>query len=263
MLGLVSDDAHLADEVIKQDTDLPDSPSLRDALAGPEQDSWHAAVLKELTAIRDAGTWTLVNHTPDICNIMGCHFILQKKCGADGKVTWFKACLVTQGFSQWEGIDYSETFTPIVKSASLCVFLAICAHHGWCIRQMDIKSAYLNSVLSEDIYMWQPKGYEEKGSEEKIAKLWKGLYGLKQAGWEWYATLHDFLVQLRFHHTHADHSVFVFEQGSSIVIIPVYIDNKLLAGNDEATLNSIQNAIGSRFKTSDLGEASWILGICI
>ncbi len=64
---------------------------------------------------------------------------------------------------------------------------------------MDIKSAYLNGVLSEDIYMMQPKGYEEKGSEMKVAKLQKGLYGLKQAGWEWYATLHDFLVQLGFH----------------------------------------------------------------
>ena len=161
----------------------------------------------------DAGTWSLVNHTPDICNVMGCCFVLQKKCGTgtDRRATQFKACLVTQGFSQWEGIDYSETFVPVVKSASLCVFLAICAHHSWCIRQMDIKSAYLNGVLSEDIYMWQPKGYEEKGSEEKIAKLWKGLYGLKQAGWEWYATLHDFLVQLRFHCTHADHLVFVFE----------------------------------------------------
>ncbi len=190
---------------------MPDSPSLQDALAGPEQDSWHAAVLEELTAIRDAGTWTLVNRTPDICNIVGCHFILQKKHGTDGKVTHFKACLIAQGFSQWEGIDYSETFVPVVKSTSLHVFLAICAHHGWRIRQMDIKSAYLNGVLSEDIYMWQPKGYEEKGSEEKIMKLQKGLYGLKQAGQEWYATLHDFLVQLGFHCTHADHSVFVFE----------------------------------------------------
>src|SRR6266436_2490008 len=159
------------------------------------------------------------------------------------------------------GIDYSETFAPVVKSASLQVFLAICAHHGWHIRQMDIKSVYLNSILSEDIYMWQPKGYEERGSEGKIAKLKKGLYSLKQAGQEWYATLHDFLVQLGFRCMHADHSVFVFEQGPSIVIIPVYVDDKLLAGNNEAMLNSIQSAISSRFKSSDLGEASWILGI--
>ena len=109
--------------------------------------------------------------------------------------------------------------------------------------------------------MHQPKGYEEKGSEDKVTKLWKGLYGLKQAGCEWYATLHDFLVHLGFHQTHADHSMFVFKQGSLIVIIPVYIDNKLLTRNDQSTLNSIQNAISTRFKVSDLSPASWILGI--
>ena len=76
---------------------------------------------------------------------------------------------------------------------------------------MDIKSAYLNGTISEEIYMTQPKGYEEKGSEGKIAKLQKGLYGLKQAGREWYATLRDFLIQIGFRRTHADHSVFVFE----------------------------------------------------
>ena len=90
-------------------------------------------------------------------------------------------------------------FAPVIKSASLHVFLAICAKHGWHICQMDIKSAYLNGVLSENIYMSQPKGYEEKGSKDKVAKLKKGLYSLKQAGREWYAMLHDFLVHLGFH----------------------------------------------------------------
>ena len=117
-MGLIFDDAHLADEVIKRDTDLPDSPSLRDALAGPERDSWHAAVLEELAAIKDAKTWTLVDRTPNIRNVVGCRFVLQKKRGADGRVTQFKARLIAQGFSQREGIDYSETFAPVVKSAS-------------------------------------------------------------------------------------------------------------------------------------------------
>ena len=79
--------------------------------------------------------------------------MLVKKRGANGEVTKFKAQLVAQGFSQREGIDYSETFAPVVKSASLRVFLTICARHGWRIRQMDIKSAYLNGVITEDIYM--------------------------------------------------------------------------------------------------------------
>ena len=126
---------------------------------------------------------------------------------------------------------------------------------------MDIKSAYLNGMISEEIYMTQPKGYEERGSEGKIAKSWKGLYGLKQAGREWYATLHDFLIQLGFQRTHADHSVFVFKHGKSIIIIPIYVDDKLLAGNDKDILKSICESISSQFKVSDLGNTAWILGI--
>ena len=126
---------------------------------------------------------------------------------------------------------------------------------------MDIKSAYLNATINEDIYMRQPKGFEEKGRENMIVKLNKGLYGLKQSGQEWYAMLRDFLISIGFRWTHADHSVFLFERGPSIIIIPVYVDNKLLAGNNEQTLNFIPTKISNCFKTSDLGTASWILGI--
>ncbi len=259
---LVLDHTHLANTIDQSSLELPDAPSFREAMAGPEHDRWHAAILEELAAIKEAGTWELVDYSPALIqNVIGCRFILQKKRGPDGEVLRYKARLVAQGFSQQEGIDYSETFAPVVKSASLRVFLAICAHLGWKIRQMDIKSAYLNGSLSEEIYMRQPKGYEEKGSENKVAKLKKGLYGLKQAGRVWYATLHDYLVKLGFRCTHADHSVFVFERGQSLIIIPVYVDDKLLAGNDKQLLDAIQHAIGARFKSTDLGMAAWILGI--
>ena len=151
-------------------------------------------VLHAYTAIREAKVWELVPLSPAIQNIIGCHFILQKKRGPSGEVTWFKVRLVAQGFSQCEGVDFSKTFAPVVKSASLRVFLAICMDNGWQIRQMDIKSAYLNGLISKDIYMHQPKGYEESGKEHLLAKLKKGLYSLKQASWEWYTTLRDFLV---------------------------------------------------------------------
>src|SRR5260370_11451842 len=109
--------------------------------------------------------------------------------------------------------------------------------------------------------MCQLKGFEEEGSEDKIAKLKKGLYGLKQARREWYAMLLDHFIKISFRHMHADHSIFVFECGHSLIIIPVYVDNKLLAGNDERLLDSIQDTIGTRFKSSNLSMAMWILGI--
>ncbi len=182
VVEFILDEAHITNLIVTEDTNLLDAPTFHEAMAGPECDKWHQAVLDELTAIKEAGTWELVDPPPNVQNIVGCCFILLRKCGAGGRVSRYKARLVAQGFSQHKGIDYSKTFTPVIKSTSLRVFLAICAWHSWRIHQMDIKSAYLNGTITEDIYMWQPKGYKEKGSEDKIAKLKKGLYGLKQMG---------------------------------------------------------------------------------
>src|SRR5260370_2664782 len=124
---------------------------------------------------------------------------------------------------------------------------------------MDIKSAYLNGLLNEDIYMHQLKGFKEEGSEDKIAKLKKGLYGLKQAGREWYAMLLDHLIKIGFRHMHADHSIFIFKHRQSIIIIPVYVDDKLLTRNDEHLLDSIQDTIGTHFKSSNIGPVACIL----
>ena len=99
-LDIACNAAHLVDDVTRNDANLPDSPTLQEALAGPKHDAWYAAILEELAAIKDADTWTLVKCTPNICNIVGCCFVLQKKHGTNGEVTWFKACLIAQGFSQ-------------------------------------------------------------------------------------------------------------------------------------------------------------------
>src|SRR6266478_4699459 len=138
---LILDNAHCVN------LELPDAPSFRKAMSGPEHNKWCAAILEELTAIKEAGTWELIDPLPDILNVIGCRFILQKKHGPDGEVMRYKAQLVAQGFSQQEGIDCSETFAPVVKSASLCVFLAICVQQDWRICQMDIKLAYLNGLI--------------------------------------------------------------------------------------------------------------------
>ena len=186
LIDLILDHAHIADSTLSKEIQLPDAPTLCEAMAGSKHTKWLEAIHNELNAIREVGTWTLVDRTPAIQNIVGCKFVLQKKHGEDGQVTKFKAQLVAQGFSQCEGVDFSKTFVPVVKSSSLWVFLAICALKSWNIQQMDIKLAYLNAPIHEDIYMSQPKGFEEVGRESLVAKLNKGLYGLKQAGREWY-----------------------------------------------------------------------------
>ena len=130
-MDFILNKAHIADSTLSEEIQLPDSPTLCEALVGSKRAKWLEAIHAELSAIREAGTWTLVECTPSIQNIVGCWFVLQKKHGEDGQVTKFKAWLVAQGFSQREGVDFSETFAPVVKSASLRVFLAICAMKGW------------------------------------------------------------------------------------------------------------------------------------
>ena len=130
IMELLCNEAHIADTTIQAEVALPDSPTLHEVLAGPECEKWHAAILEELATIKEAEMWELMPLTSTIQNIIGCKFILQKKRGASGEVMRFKAWLVMQGYSQCEGVDFSETFAPMVKSALLQLFLAICADHG-------------------------------------------------------------------------------------------------------------------------------------
>ena len=130
---------------------------------------------------------------------------------------------------------------------------------------MDIKSTYLNGLITEEIYMKQPVGYEEKGSKTKVAKgpIWVKASMTQVVCHPAWLPDYDFLIQIGFHHTHADHCIFIFVWGKSTIMIPVYVNDKLLAGNDESLLELIQASIGAWFKTSDLGIVLWILGICI
>ena len=124
--GLILNTAHFVNGMIQADPELPNSPPFCKAMAGPEHTKWHTAILEELVAIKDTRTWELIDHSLTVHNVIGCCFVLQKKRGPDGEVTRYKAHLVAQGFGQQEGIDYLETFAPIVKSVLLHVFLAIC-----------------------------------------------------------------------------------------------------------------------------------------
>ena len=148
-MELILDEAHITDPTSVEDIQLPDAPSLCEAMSGNECEQWLEAIHDEHNAIREVGTWTPVDHTPNIQNIVSCHFVLQKKCRGDGHITPFKARFVAQGFSQLKGINFLETFTPVVKLASLQVFFAVCTLQGWNAWQMDIKSAYLNMLITK------------------------------------------------------------------------------------------------------------------
>ena len=143
-------------------------------------DEWKEAMQKEYDALIKNGTWKLVD-PPFGTKPIGCKWVYKNKYKADGSLDKHKARLVAKGFAQKEGVDYEETFSPTAKWATIRTLFALAAQNGWKVHQMDVKTAFLNGDLKENVFMSQPEGFVVNGHEHKIWKLVKSLYGLKQA----------------------------------------------------------------------------------
>jgi histone deacetylase 1/2 len=168
--------------------------SHHDALHEP---AWRDAMAEEFSALSQKNTWTLV---PCLAgkNIVGSKWIFKTKHHPDCSVEKHKAPLVARGFTQWHGIDYDDTFSPVVKPATICLVLSIVVSRGWALRQVVVSNAFLHGFLSEDVYMQQPPGFEDHRCLSHVCKLQRSLYGLKQSPRVWYAWLSDRLAQLGF-----------------------------------------------------------------
>ena len=170
--------------------------------------------------------------------------------------------MVAQGFSQIEGIDYTETFAPVVNFTTLHVILALVAHHNLELHQMDVKSAYLNGTLEEIIYMHQPEGFIEQGKETWVCKLNKGLYGLKQAGRTWNSELNTTIKTMGFKRLNSDGCVYI--QGAletqDLIILAVYVDNILIAASNNLVMTNFKKKFCGVYTSADLGNADFHLG---
>jgi len=134
----------------------------------------------EMDSLMRNQVWELVDLSPQRKSI-GNKWIFKIKCRADGIIDKFKACLVAKGFTQIERVDYEETFSPMVRIASICLLLASVAHLDLELIQMDVKTTFPNGSLEEEIYMDQPLGFVSKGQEDKVYRLERSIYGLKQS----------------------------------------------------------------------------------
>ena len=157
-----------------------DPVSISDVKKKKDWPEWDLAIQHELAQHEQVGTWRLIK-PPEDANIVSSCFVFDYKHDLDGNITSRKARLIVQGFMQEESIDYQETFSPTVKLSAICIMTAIATWNGWELEQTDIDSTYLNTPLSETIYMHQPKGYEVPGKEKHICLLQCALYSLKQA----------------------------------------------------------------------------------
>lgn len=248
-------------------TSVSENPeSFSQAVCGPDASIWKDAMDVEHESLIDNRTWILVPRTED-GNVVSCKWIyrVKEEQKQDGKLgVRYKARLVARGFSQIEGLDYYETFAPVVKFTSIRVLLALVSVNDLHLHQMDVITAFLNGELEEEVYMEQPRGYEEGDPSSVVSLLKKALYGLKQAPRQWYAAIHEFFCrELRMQRNSADDCMYRRSEGKHLLLIALYVDDLLIACNDMETLQTTKQDLCKKFRMKDLGDSHIILGMDI
>jgi hypothetical protein len=158
---------------------------------------WKQAMDEEFSALMTNKTWHLVP-AAQATNIIDCKWVYKVKRKSNGTIDRYKACLVAKGFKQCYGIDYDDTFSPVVKAATIQLVLSVVVSRNWCLHQLDVQNAFLHGILEEEVYMKQPPGYCDTSYPGYVCKLDKALYGLKQAPRAWYSRLSSKLLKLGF-----------------------------------------------------------------
>ncbi|KAI3680197.1 hypothetical protein L2E82_50582 [Cichorium intybus] len=221
---------------------------------------WMVAMHDEMEALRQNNTWTLVPRPSD-SNVVGSKWVYRVKYNDDGSVERFKARLVAQGFTQIPGLDYSHTFSPVVKASTVRIVLSLAVTNKWRLHQLDVKNAFLHSHLNEIVFMEQPPGFVDSRFPDHVCKLSKALYGLKQAPRAWFHRLSTFLLAAGFTCSRADTSLFVFSRDSCVMYLLVYVDDLILTGNQETTITAFIARLNREFAIKDLGDLSYFLGL--
>jgi hypothetical protein len=188
-------------------------------------------------------------------------WVFKIKRKADGSIKRFKARLVAKGFDQQSGIDYTETFSPVIKASTIRVILALVVHFDWPIRQLDVSNAFLQGSLGEKVYMEQPPGFVQTTPPDQVCKLHKAIYGLKQAPQAWFTQLSNFLLELGFKGSLVDTSLFIYLHGSVQVVMLVYVDDIIITGTHLAVISTLILKLQQEFPLKDLGPLNFFLGI--
>ncbi|KAJ9540834.1 LOW QUALITY PROTEIN: hypothetical protein OSB04_027340 [Centaurea solstitialis] len=249
--------------LVSQDSgDLNEPTSYGETVSGSESEQWQEAMKAEMQSMYDNQVWELTD-LPQHCRAVGRKWVFKKKTDMDGNVHTFKARLVAKGFTQTHGIDYDETFSPVAMLKSIRILMAISAYFNYEIWQMDVKTAFLNGKLTEDVYMEQPEGFIDPKNPNKVCKLLKSIYGLKQASRSWNLHFDERIKEFGFTKSEFEPCVYTKFSGSIVTFLVLYVDDILLIGNDVPTLQSVKSWLSKCFQMKDLGEAAYILGIKI
>jgi hypothetical protein len=216
---------------------------------------------EELRAIEDNNTWTLTE-LPPWRRAIGLKWGFKVKRDEQGAVVRHKARLVVKGYSQRQGIDYEEVFAPVARLEAVRLLLALAAHENWEIHHMDVKSAFLNGDLNEEVFVLQPPGFVRTGRENQVLKLKKALYGLHQAPRAWNQKLDESLTSVGFQRCPSDPAIYCRgnKKGDRLVV-GVYVDDLIITGSSKQGILSFKKEMTKMFEMSDLGVLHYYLGI--
>jgi len=216
---------------------------------------------REIQALENNKTWYLTN-LPNGKKPIGCKWVFKTKYNDDGTIERHKARLVAKRYSQLEGIDYFDTFSPVAKLTTVRIILALATAKDWYIYQLDVDNAFLHGDLNEEVYMTPPQELKLP-KQGLVCRLTKSLYGLKQASRQWFAKLSSFLLKLGFAQSNSDYSLFIHKTTSTCTSLLVYVDDIILAGNSMEVINKTKSIMHHTFRIKDLGKLKYFLGFKI
>lgn len=241
---------------------MGDPRTYAEAMSSKDAKLWQAAMEREYDALEETGTWELVPKPPK-AHVIDSKWVYKTKSSEDGSKGTQKARFVARGFSQKEGIEYDETWSPVTRMTSIRTVLSLAASEDWELHNMDVNSAFLNSYIAEEIYVRQPKGFVRLGpdGEPLVCRMRKSLYGLKQSPRNWNAVIDAWMISYGFDVSEADPCLYVKRYDSEVLIVLVWVDDLIIAGNSIYLIEKFKSAISNRFKMKDLGCLHRILGM--
>ncbi|GJS78207.1 putative ribonuclease H-like domain-containing protein [Tanacetum coccineum] len=224
--------------------------------------SWIDAMQEEIHDFERLQVWELVP-CPDKVMLIKLKWIYKVKTDEFGEVLKNKARLVAQGFRQEEGIDFEESFTLVARIEAIRIFIVNAANKNMTIFQMDVKIAFLNGELKEEVYISQPEGFVNQDNPSHVSELKKALYSLKQAPRAWYDMLLSFVISQHFFKGVVDPTLFTQKVGNDLLLVQIYVDDIIFASTNTALCNEFANLMTTKFKMSMMGQMSFFLGLQI
>ncbi|KAG7588692.1 Integrase catalytic core [Arabidopsis suecica] len=221
---------------------------------------WDNAVDDEVQAMLRNHTWD-EEELPQGKKCVSSKWVFTIKYKSNGDIERYKARLVARGFTQTYGDDYRETFAPVAKQHTVKVVLSLAVNLDWELWQMDVKNAFLQGELEEEVYMTPPPGLENLVASGKVLRLRKAIYGLKQSPRAWYHKLSSTLKANGFKKSESDHTLFTLQNDQGIVVVLIYVDDLIISGSNKEGIKSIKTSLHNAFDIKDLGVLKYFLGI--